>query len=144
MTEQWPLHTAWIIHSVEDDLQLKQVVPETPIKDVYNKVKELMHSDEMGKIFSIDYDPTLFDVFLEKEPQFTILDVLNLLPTMFYLNPAIQWEVNSFANRKAEDINKNIVSTKPAASAGTSRRSKTGEKSSKTHSRQKSMPKSEQ
>ena len=106
MTEQWPLHTAWIIHSVEDDLQMKKVVPETSIQEVYNRVREHMQSEKMQKAFSIDYDPTLFDVFIEKEPRFTVLDILNLLPATFNLNPAIRWEVDNYANRIVEDANK--------------------------------------
>ena len=103
MTEQWPHHTAWIIHSVEDDLQMKKVVPETSIQEVYNRVRMHMQSEEMQKAFSIDYDPTLFDVFIEKDPHFTVLDILNLLPATFNLNPAIRWEVDNYANRLIED-----------------------------------------
>ena len=99
LTEQWPLHSAWIIHSIEDDLQSQKVIPETPIKEVYQKVKSHIHSDEMQTIFGIDYDPTLFEIFIEREPGFQVIDVLNLLPTTFNLNPAIRWEVESYANR---------------------------------------------
>jgi Cdc6-like AAA superfamily ATPase len=109
MTEQWPLHAAWIIHSVEDDIQLKRVIPETPIKEVYCKIREFIHSEKMQKVFSIDYDPTLFEVFIEKEPEFTVLDVLNLLPMTFNLNPAIHWEVENYANRLSENSIPNSV-----------------------------------
>lgn len=112
LVEQWPLHTAWMIHSIEDDLQTKKIEPDTSIKDVFLKVKKHIHSDGMYKLFSIDHDPTLFEGFIAKEPGLKVIDILNLLPITFNLNPAIRWDVENYANRVIEFQN----STNPQTS----------------------------
>lgn len=109
MIEQWPLHTAWILHEVEDDLQKKQIVPETLITDVFQKVRKHIHSDGMSTLFSIDLDPTLFESFIAIQPEFKVLDILNLLPITFNLNPAIRWDVENYANRVVELQNTKVA-----------------------------------
>jgi len=105
LVEQWPLHTAWILHNIEDALQAKNVKPDTSILNVYENVKEHIYSDSMTNLFSIDQDPTLFEGFIAKEPIFKIIDILNFLPITFNLNPSIRWDVENYANRVIESQN---------------------------------------
>jgi hypothetical protein len=90
-----------------------------------------MQAEEMLKVLSIDNDPTLFDAFLEKTPQFTTRDILNYLPYMFYLNPAVRWEVDNFANRLSENINGKDVKAKNTAKTNSNHNVKSKNKTRK-------------
>jgi len=106
LTEQWPLHTAWILEEIENDYSLKGKLSEnknSTILDVYNQVKEHIYSDAMDELMLIDSDPISFNQFIKKEPLFTIQEIYYLLyPLTFNLNPAVRSEISKYKARMAE------------------------------------------
>ncbi|MCB0118732.1 MAG: TIR domain-containing protein [Anaerolineales bacterium] len=106
MTEQWPLHTAWILEHVENDFSLKGKLSQNKssnIQDIYQKVKDNIYADEMDELMLIDSDPIAFRQFIQKDPVFTTQEIYYLLyPLTFNLNPAVRSEITKYKARMAE------------------------------------------
>lgn len=94
MVEQWPLHVAWILEYIENDQQqTKSKLIDKTILNVYKLAKKNIRSKEMAPLLTIDADPDNFSAFIEKN-DFTVQEILALLPITFNLNPAIRSEVS--------------------------------------------------
>ncbi|MEY2819246.1 MAG: hypothetical protein RL275_2709, partial [Chloroflexota bacterium] len=106
LTEQWPLHTAWILEEIESDYDLKGELSKNQnatILDVYKRIKTNLYSDEMDELMSIDADPIAFHQFIQKQPIFTVQEIYYLLyPLTFNLNPAVRSEITKYKARIAE------------------------------------------
>ena len=117
LTEQWPLHAAWLLEEIENDQLLKSELSRksnATILDVYHKVKNNIYSDEMDALMTIDADPILFNRFIQKKPVFTVQEISNLLyPLTFYLNPAIKSEISKYMARMAENYIQTKVKRSP-------------------------------
>lgn len=92
MTEQWPLHLAWILQYIENDRQTTKKLAKKKMSDVYKLAKKNIHSEEMESLLTIDADPDTFVKFMN-ENNFSVQDILTLLPITFNLNPAIRSKV---------------------------------------------------
>lgn len=112
LTEQWPLHAAWIVEEIENDYFLQGKLSKkknATIMDVYNQVKDNIYADDMDPLMTIDADPILFNQFIRKQPVFSVQDIYKLLyPLTFNLNPAIRSEISKYSARMAE----NYIQTK--------------------------------
>ena len=93
MTEQWPLHVAWIVAYITDDQQTKSKLGNKYISDAYKLAKKDIRSSAMETYLAIDADPDEFEVFI-KNNRFSVRDVLDLLPYTFNLNTSISSAVN--------------------------------------------------
>ena len=106
LTEQWPLHTAWILEEIESDYDLKGELSKNQnatILDVYKRIKSNLYSDEMDELMTIDADPIAFHQFIQKQPIFTVQEIYYLLyPLTFNLNPAVRSEITKYKARIAE------------------------------------------
>ena len=106
LTEQWPLHTAWILEEIESDYDLKGELSKNQnatILDVYKRIKTNLYSDEMDELMTIDADPIAFHQFIQKQPIFTVQEIYYLLyPLTFNLNPAVRSEITKYKARIAE------------------------------------------
>jgi|GEM_PF-2413276 len=102
MTEQWPLHSAWIIEVIEGDARLSGLLSDKSVMDVYEPAHTHIHSSAMESLLSIDADPAMFQQFIRKEPVFTVQEIKTLLPFTFNLNPAIRSEVEKHAIKLAK------------------------------------------
>jgi hypothetical protein len=106
LTEQWPLHAAWILEEIENDYSVKGKLSEnkdSTILDVYRQVKDNIYSDEMDELMMIDSDPLAFHQFIQKGPVFTTQEIYYLLyPLTFNLNPAVRSEISKYKARMAE------------------------------------------
>jgi len=96
LTEQWPLHLAWLLEHIENDLQTKKELKDKSIIDVYRLARKDIYTDNelMQTLLSIDVAPNLFEQFVNKEPVFSVQEILALVPYTFNLNPAIRSEVS--------------------------------------------------
>lgn len=107
LTEQWPLHAAWIVEEIENDYFLKGKLSKkknATIMDVYHQVRDNIYSDDMDPLMTIDADPIVFNQFIQKQPVFNVQDIYNLLyPLTFNLNPAIRSEISKYSARMAEN-----------------------------------------
>lgn len=107
MTEQWPLHTAWILEAIKDDHEQKGNLSSnqnSTIIDAYELVKKDLYSDEMDELISIDFNHVKFKQFIQKQPTFTVRDIHYLLsPLTFNLNPAVRSEITKYKAQKAEN-----------------------------------------
>ena len=105
LTEQWPLHAAWIIEEIENDSFMKGKLSRkanATIIDVYNQVKSNIYSNDMDSLMTIDADPILFNQYINKKPIFTVKEINDLLPFTFNLNPAIKSEISKYTSKMAE------------------------------------------
>lgn len=106
LTEQWPLHTAWILEDIENDYDVKGELSKNQnatIHDVYHRVKKDLYSDAMDDLMTIDADPVAFHQFIHKQPTFTVQEIYYLLyPLTFNLNPAVRSEISKYKARMAE------------------------------------------
>ena len=106
LTEQWPLHTAWILEQIESDYELKGELSKnqnSTILDAYQRVKKDLYSDAMDDLMTIDADPVAFRQFIHKQPIFTVQEIYYLLyPLTFNLNPAVRSEISKYKARMAE------------------------------------------
>ena len=94
MVEQWPLHVAWILEYIENDQQrIKKKLIDKKISDIYTLAKRKIRSEVMAPLLTIDSDPDKFSRFIAKN-DFTVREILDLLPITFNLNPAIRSEVS--------------------------------------------------
>ncbi|MBI2333815.1 MAG: hypothetical protein HYU84_16955 [Chloroflexi bacterium] len=107
LTEQWPLHTAWILEEVENDYERKGQLSNNQnatILDVYRQIKKDLYSDVMDDLMTIDADPVAFSQFIRKRPTFTVQEIYYLLyPLTFNLNPAVRSEISKYKARMAEN-----------------------------------------
>jgi ankyrin repeat-rich membrane spanning protein len=118
MTEQWPLHIAWVIERIESDLQTKNQLKNKTLTDVYKLAKKNIRSKEMESLLTIDADPDNFESFLGKH-DFTVQEILALIPLTFNLNPAIRSEVSKHflkAEKANQKSRKTVTKKKPASS----------------------------
>lgn len=130
MTEQWPLHVAWVIEHIENDVQAKNKYAEKMLTDVYQVARKDIYAETMEALLGIDADPNLFEHFIKKEPVFSVQEIKTLLPLTFNLNPAIRSEVSKQALKLAEV---NLQPKKKAASArASSRAEKSAQKNATT------------
>jgi hypothetical protein len=108
LTEQWPLHVAWILEEIESSFQIENganIDPEITIRDMYLKVRKNIHAEKMETILNIDADPALFESFIDREPIFTVQEIYETLyPLTFNLNPAVRSEVNKYALKINEEL----------------------------------------
>jgi ankyrin repeat-rich membrane spanning protein len=98
LTEQWPLHIAWILEYIENDLQTRNEFRDKTIQDVYELAKKDICSKEMESLLTIDADPDQFERFIARH-NFSVEEILALLPSTFNLNPAIRSGVSKEAIR---------------------------------------------
>ena len=107
LTEQWPLHAAWILEEVENDYELKGSLSRnqsSTILDAYKQVKKDLYSDAMDELMTIDADPLAFNQFIKKQPVFTAREIYYLLyPLTFNLNPAVRSEIAKYKAKMAEN-----------------------------------------
>ena len=107
LTEQWPLHAAWIVEEIGNDHLLQGKLSKkqgATILDVYHQVKDNIYSDDMDPLMTIDADPIKFHQFIQKEPIFTVEEISGLLfRYTFNLNPAIKSEISKYTAKMAEN-----------------------------------------
>lgn len=107
LTEQWPLHASWVLEEIYNDRSLNGKLyrkRNATIVDVYERIKDMIYSDDMDPLMTIDADPKLFSRFIQKKPMFTVEEIYSLLyPLTFNLNPAIKSEISKYMARIAEN-----------------------------------------
>jgi hypothetical protein len=101
ITEQWPLHAAWIIQYIENDAKMKNKFVDKSIVEVFKAAKNDIHSAAMERLLEVDAAPHLFEQFIKKRPIFSVTEIKALLPLTFNLNPAIRSEVRKQSIKSA-------------------------------------------
>jgi Cdc6-like AAA superfamily ATPase len=107
LTEQWPLHAAWILEEIENDHEVKGELSQNQdatILDAYERVKKDLYSDAMDDLITIGADPEQFNQFIRKEPILTVREIYYMLYLLtFNLNPAVRSEVKKYKAKMAEN-----------------------------------------
>ena len=117
LAEQWGYRFAWIFQKIEDlrqcKINFKTKKRETiksddwiknnsnvRIKDIFESIqKKLLFHKDLNRFFSLDYDPDVFNQFMNIEPKITINDFYLLLPYLFNVNLYIKNKIAEVSDK---------------------------------------------
>ena len=102
LSEQWPHRIAWIMKRIENDYQTQSGFsqqPNSPLKLVYEVVREQIEAKETQHLAVLDGDPELFEKFIVIEPILTVAHIQSARLLTFNLNPAVEEEIIQILNR---------------------------------------------